>query len=40
MSFLYNKRAKQTIKWIWITVAIVIIASMIIAYSGGAGLFM
>lgn len=37
MSFLYDKRTKKAIKWIWITAAIIISLSMIFAYSGGGG---
>jgi hypothetical protein len=37
MSFLYDKRTKKAIKWIWIGAAIFIIISMIFAYSGGSG---
>jgi hypothetical protein len=35
MSFLFHKNTKATIKWIWVTLAIIIIISMIFAYSGG-----
>jgi hypothetical protein len=37
MSFLYNKRTKGIIKWVWVVFAILIIVSMIFAYSGGSG---
>jgi hypothetical protein len=37
MSFLFHKRTQKTIKWVWITVAVAIIISMIFAYSGGVG---
>lgn len=37
MSFLYDKRTRKAIKWIWATFAIIIALSMIFAYSGGAG---
>ena len=37
MSFLYDKRTKKAIKWIWGVVALLIILSMIFAYSGGMG---
>jgi len=37
MSFLYDKRTKKAIKWVWVTFAIIIILSMIFAYSGGSG---
>lgn len=37
MSFLYDKRVKKGIKWIWIVIALVIALSMIFAYSGGTG---
>jgi len=39
MSFLFHKRTKSTIKWIWIVIAILIIISMVFAYSGGTGSF-
>ncbi|MFM2381453.1 MAG: hypothetical protein RLZZ76_220 [Candidatus Parcubacteria bacterium] len=40
MSFLFEKKTKTTIKWIWTLLAIIIIVSMIFAYSGGtAALF-
>ena len=29
MSFLYDKRAKKAMKWIWIMIAVVIILSMV-----------
>lgn len=35
MSILFSKRAKGIIKWIWIVIAILIILSMVFAYSGG-----
>lgn len=37
MSFLYHKRTKAAMKWIWIVIAIIIAISMIFAYSGGSG---
>jgi hypothetical protein len=37
MSILYDKRLKKAFKWIWIVFAIVIIISMVFAFSGGAG---
>lgn len=37
MSFLYDKRTKNAIKWIWAVIAVLIILSMIFAYSGGIG---
>lgn len=39
MSFLFHKRTKSTIKWIWIGLAVIIIISMVFAYSGGVGIF-
>jgi hypothetical protein len=40
MSFLFHKNTKATIKWVWIVIAVIIIFSMVFAYSGGlAGLF-
>ncbi len=35
MSILFSKRARGIIKWIWAVIAIIIILSMIFAYSGG-----
>ncbi len=37
MSFLYSKKTKSVIKWVWIVVALFIILSMLFAYSGGVG---
>lgn len=34
MSFLYDKRTKQAIAWVWGIIVVVITFSMIIAYSG------
>jgi len=39
MSFLYDKRTKKAIKWVWVVIAAIIAFSMIFAYSGGASLF-
>ncbi|MEN9921971.1 MAG: hypothetical protein RL097_247 [Candidatus Parcubacteria bacterium] len=39
MSFLFHKKTKTAIKWIWGVIAIIIILSMVFAYSGGAGAF-
>lgn len=36
---LFHKRTKSAIKWIWGTIAILIILSMVFAYSGGASMF-
>ncbi len=35
MSILFSKRAKGVIKWTWVVISILIILSMIFAYSGG-----
>jgi hypothetical protein len=35
MSFLFHKNTQKAIKWIWAVIAILIIVSMILAYSGG-----
>lgn len=40
MSFLYTKRTKVVLKWVWIVVAGLIVISMIFAYSGGSALFL
>ena len=37
MSFLFDKRTKKAMKWIWIVIAVLIMLSMIFAYSGGIG---
>jgi len=40
MSFLYHKNTKKVIRWFWGVFAIIIILSMVLAYSGGlSGLF-
>ena len=39
MSFLFHEKTKKAIKWIWGTIAVLIIFSMIFAYSGGLSLF-
>jgi hypothetical protein len=39
MSFLFDKKTKKTIKWVWAGFALLIALSMIFAYSGGAGMF-
>jgi len=39
MSFLYSKRTKKALKWIWVVIAAIIALSMIFAYSGGLGAF-
>lgn len=39
MSFLYDKRTKKAIKWVWMVIAALIVLSMVFAYSGGASLF-
>jgi hypothetical protein len=38
MSFLFHKKTKVAIKWIWGVIAVMIIISMIFAYSGGTGM--
>ena len=39
MSFLFSKKTKTAIKWVWGVIAILIILSMIFVYSGGSGIF-
>ena len=39
MSILYSKRGKGIIKWIWMIFAILLILSMIFAFSGSMELF-
>jgi hypothetical protein len=34
MSFLFSKKAQKTIKWLWIVLSVIIIASMVVVYSG------
>lgn len=38
MSFLFDKKTKSAIKWIWVVIAIAIIISMVLVYSGGDAL--
>ncbi len=38
MSFMYDKRTKKAMKWVWVVIASLIVLSMIFAYSGGASL--
>lgn len=37
MSFLFHKKTKKVIGYIWGTIAVIIIISMLLAYSGGLG---
>lgn len=37
MNFLYHKKTKTAIKWIWSIIALLIAISMVFAYSGGLG---
>jgi len=37
MSFLFHKRTKTIMKYVWGAVAIMIILSMLLAYSSGTG---
>ncbi len=37
MSFLFHKNTKKAIGWIWGGLAVLIILSMVFAYSGGVG---
>jgi len=39
MSFLFHRRTKKVIKWVWGVIATMIILGMVFTYSGGAGLF-
>lgn len=39
MSILYSKRGKGIIKWVWMIFAILLILSMIFAFSGSIELF-
>lgn len=38
MSFLFHHKTKAVLKWVWIVVAVLIIASMLLVYSGGEAL--
>jgi hypothetical protein len=38
MSFLFDKRSKKAIKWVWGVVAVIISISMIFAFSAGSGI--
>jgi hypothetical protein len=38
MSFLFHKKTKTAIKWVWSVIAVIIAISMIFAYSGGTGM--
>jgi len=33
---LFNKNTKSAVRWVWIVLSVIIIASMLFAYSGGA----
>ncbi len=35
MSFLFDEKSKKAMKWVWIVLGILIIASMVVAYSPG-----
>ncbi len=37
MSFLFHKRTKKVIGYVWGVIAVIIILSMLLAYSGGMG---
>jgi len=37
MSFLFHKRTKKIIGYVWGGIAVIIILSMVLAYSGGIG---
>lgn len=37
MSFLFKKKTKTVIKWVWGFFAVLIALSMLLAYSGGIG---
>lgn len=39
MSFLFHKNTQKAIKWIWAIIALLIILSMVFAYSGGPAVF-
>ena len=39
MSFLFDKRTKKTMKWVWVLFSVMIILSMTLVFSGGHGLF-
>ncbi|MEM9336591.1 MAG: hypothetical protein AAGA35_01935 [Patescibacteria group bacterium] len=37
MSFLYDKRTKAAIKWVWVVIAVLIILSMVLTFFAGTG---
>ena len=39
MSFLFDKKTKKTMRWVWVFFSAIIILSMTLAFSGGSGLF-
>jgi len=39
MSFLFSKKGKKAMKWVWIVLSVLIIISMVLVYSGGDSLF-
>ncbi len=39
MSFLFQERTRKAIKWVWAVIALLIVLSMVFAYSGGPSLF-
>jgi hypothetical protein len=40
MSFLFHKRTKKALRWVWGVIAILIILSMVFAFSFGSGAVM
>jgi hypothetical protein len=36
MSFLFDKRSKQAMKWVWVFFSVIIILSMTLVFSGGS----
>jgi len=37
MSFLFDKKAKKAMRWIWAVLGILVIVSMVFLFSGGGG---
>jgi len=37
MSFLFDKRAKKAMQWIWAVLGLLVIISMVFFFSGGFG---
>jgi predicted nucleic acid-binding Zn ribbon protein len=38
MSFLFDKKTQKAIKWVWMVISVIIIASMVIVYTGSGAM--